>query len=305
MPRFRAILLLLLGLTLFGCRREPTAQEQGALHLATLRQAGLLGGKRESTRVLDVRLVTPKATGFSASSEPLWWATLRTDDDEAGYLAWRASGERALVDFSLEGLTEVSAPQTVALPGVPPIQQFALRGPDGKPVASGCVPTAAASLVAYWSNRGTYDWQADDSHEGLTLRLRDRLPMQSIPDLVGFTGGKMALAGTSAQALVTGLKEDAAQYKVAVAVTLEPFAFAALRQEIAAGRPALVTCGVPVPRKPELSWGHAVVAVGFAEVDGRPFVAVVDNYLVVRSPGTLRWIAAERCRETIFVRPVR
>jgi hypothetical protein len=305
MPRFRATLLLLLGLTLFGCRREPTAEEQGALHLAALRQAGLLAGKRGSTQVLDVRLVSPKATRLGSSGEPLWWATLQTDDGEAGYLAWRAGGDRTLVDFSLEGLTDLSAPQAVALPGVPPIQQFSLRGPDGKPVASGCVPTAAASLVAYWSNRGTYDWQADDSHEGLTMRLRDRLPMQTIPDLAGFTDGKMALAGTSAQALVAGLKEDAAQYKVAVAVTLEPFAFVALRQEVAAGRPALVTCGVPVPRKPELSWGHAVVAVGFAEVDGRPFVAVVDNYLVVRAPGTLRWIAAERCREIIFVRPVR
>lgn len=304
MPRFRAILLLLLGLTLFGCRREPTAEEQGALHLAALRRAGFWVGQREPVR-LTVHLVLPQATRLSASGEPLWWATLQTADGAAGFLAWRANGDRALVDFSLEGLTEISVPQAVALPGVPPIQQFSLRGPDGKPVASGCVPTAAASLVAYWSNSGAYDWQADDSHEGLTLRLRDRLPMQAIPDLDGFTDGKMALAGTSALALVAGLKEDAAQYKVAVAVTLEPFAFASLREEIDAGRPALVTCGVPVPRKPELNWGHAVVAVGYAEVDGRPFVAVVDNYLAVRVPGTLRWIAAERCRETVFVRPVR
>ncbi len=305
MPRFRPVLLVLLGMLLFGCRREPTAEGQAASHLAALRQAGFLGGKRGSTQVLDVRLVAPQATGFSAAGEPLWWATLQTDDGEAGFLAWQVGGGHELVDFALEGLAELSTEQGVALPGVPPIQQFAVRGKDGQAVASGCVPTAAASLVAYWSNRGTYDWQADDSHEGLTLRLRDRLPMQAIPDLAGFTDGKMALAGTSAHALVAGLKEDAAQYKVPVAVTLEPFAFAALRQEIVAGRPALLTCGVPVPRKPELSWGHAVVAVGFAEIDGRPFVAVVDNYLVVRSPGTLRWIAADRCRELVFVRPAR
>ena len=89
MPRFRTFFLLLLALALFGCRRAPTAEEQGALHLTALRRAGFLAGKRGSTQVLDVRLVTPKATRLSASGEPLWWATLQTDDGEAGFLAWQ------------------------------------------------------------------------------------------------------------------------------------------------------------------------------------------------------------------------
>lgn len=301
----RCAVFLLAGLSLAACRREVAPEGQGAAHLEALRQAGMLDGKRGSTHVLDVRLVTPKATRWSTGAPSFWWATLQTDDGEAGYLAWKDDASHALIDFSLEGLVSLDLSRARVLDGVPPVQQFAVRGSDGKPVASGCVPTAGASLMAYWSNRGTFDWQADDSHQGLVLRLRDRMAMSALPDLEGFTDGKMQLAGATTSALVAALKEDAAQYKVKVEVASSAFAFDALRQEIRAGRPAVVTCAVLVPRKPELSWGHAVVAVGYAEIAGEPFIAVIDNFLEARQPGTVRWIAASRCREIVVIRPIR
>jgi hypothetical protein len=302
---FRTFLILSLALWLGGCRRELGPEEQGAAHLEALRQAGMLDGKRGSTHVLDVRLITPKATRWSSGAPSFWCATLQTDDGEAGFLAWKGDASHALVDFLLEGQLSLDLPGARVLDGVPPVQQFVVRGADGKPVASGCVPTAGASLMAYWSNRGTFDWQADDSHQGLVLRLRDRMAMSVLPDLEGFTDGKMQLAGATSSALVAALKEDAAQYKVKAEVTSSAFTFEALRQEIRAGRPAVLICTVLVPRKPELAWGHAVVAVGFAEVAGEPFIAVIDNFLEARQPGTVRWIAAAQARELVFVRPVR
>jgi len=301
----RCALFLLVGLALGGCRRQPSPRETGARHLAALREAGLLAGSRGATQVLAVRMVSPRPTRWSADPAPFWWASLRNEDGEAGYLAWKADASQELLDFSLEGLVALETPAARVLDGVPPVQQFVVRGGDGQPVASGCVPTAGASLIAYWSNRGTFDWQADDSHQGLTRRLRDRMPMVVLPDLEGYTDGAMALAGASTEALVAALAEDAKDYKVRVTIARTPFDFGALQREIGLGQPVVLICGVLVPRKPELAWGHAVVAVGFAQVAGRPFVAVVDNFHVPRQPGTVRWIAAERCRELVFVRPVR
>jgi len=295
----------LLAVFLAGCGREATPEEQGRRHLETLRQAGLLGGQRGSTQILAVRKVQPVATRWSAPAGPIYWATLQSDNGPAGYVAWQANTRHELLDFSLEGLTEIQVPKAKALPGVPPIQQFAVRGADGKPVASGCVPTAGGSLMAYWSNRGTFDWQADDSHEGLVLRLRDRLPMLVVPDDEGYTDGKMALAGAMPDALVAGLKADAAQYRIAVDVSLVAFSLSALRQEVDEGRPALLTCNVLVPRKPELSWGHAVVAVGYAEIGGRTFVGIIDNFYISAQPGSVRWIDATRCQALVWVHPLR
>jgi len=295
----------LLAVFLAGCGREATPEEQGRRHLETLRQAGLLGGQRGSTQILEVRKVQPVATRWSAPAGPIYWATLQSDNGPAGYVAWQANARHELLDFSLEGLTEIQVPKAKALPGVPPIQQFAVRGADGKAVASGCVPTAGGSLMAYWSNRGTFDWQADDSHQGLVLRLRDRLPMEVLPDDEGYTDGKMALAGAMPDALVAGLKADAAQYRVSVDVALVAFSIPVLRKEVDEGRPSLLVCNVLVPRKPELSWGHAVVAVGYAEVGGKTFVGVVDNFYACEQPGTVRWIDAARCQALVLVRPTK
>ncbi len=284
---------------------QSRAVAEGLAHLDDLRSSGLLAGARAQTRLGEVRRIVPVATRWSAPGEPFWWAELTGPDGSAGYLAWRESGDRGLLDFALEGLVAIDLPQAQALAGVPAIQQFPLQGADGQAVASGCVPTAGASLIAYWSNRGTFDWQADDSHEGLVRRVRDRLPMSVIADVEGYADGKMALAGCFPGSLAVGLQEDADQYRIPVRVTVAPFRSETLVEELAAGRPALVSCIVLVPRKPELAWGHEVVAVGQAEIAGARFVGVIDNYFAPRIPGTIRWIPAERCSSLVLVRPVK
>jgi len=308
MGPWRAIVVGLLAVWLTGCDSQPKSAEQrqaqARTHLQSLSAAGLLAGARGEVQVASVRQVMPVATRWSSAGEPFCWAELKSvTGTPAGYLAWQATGQHALLDFSLEGLTELAAPDAKALAGVPPIQQFPIKGADGRPVASGCVPTAGGSLMAFWSNRGTFDWQADDSHEGLVRRLRDRLPMAVLADVEGYTDGKMALAGAFPEPLVAGLRADAAQYRVSVEIKLVRYSNQVLQTEISEGRPALLMCNVLVPRKPELSWGHAVVAVGYAEVAGKSFVGIIDNFYVCQQPGTVRWIAADRCSALVLVRP--
>jgi hypothetical protein len=310
MGPWRAIVVGLLAVWLTGCDSQPKSAEQrqaqARSHLQSLSAAGLLAGARGEVQVASIRQVTPVATRWSSAGEPFCWAELKSvTGTPAGYLAWQATGQHALLDFSLEGLTELAAPDAKALAGVPPIQQFPIKGADGQPVASGCVPTAGGSLMAFWSNRGTFDWQADDSHEGLVRRLRDRLPMSVIADVEGYADGKMALAGCFPGSLAVGLQEDADQYRIPVRVSVAPFRPETLAEELAAGRPALVSCIVLVPRKPELTWGHEVVGVGQAEIAGARFVGVIDNYFVPRIPGSIRWIQAERCSALVLVRPRR
>jgi len=308
MGPWRAIVVGLLAVWLTGCDSQPKSAEQrqaqARTHLQSLSAAGLLAGARGEVQVASVRQVMPVATRWSSAGEPFCWAELKSvTGAPAGYLAWQATGQHALLDFSLEGLTELAALDAKALAGVPPIQQFPIKGADGRPVASGCVPTAGGSLMAFWSNRGTFDWQADDSHEGLVRRLRDRLPMAVLADVEGYTDGKMALAGAFPEPLVAGLRADAAQYRVSVEIKLVRYSDQVLQTEISEGRPALLMCNVLVPRKPELSWGHAVVAVGYAEVAGKSFVGIIDNFYVCQQPGTVRWIAADRCSALVLVRP--
>jgi len=308
MGPWRAIVVGLLAVWLTGCDSQPKSAEQrqaqARSHLQSLSAAGLLAGVRGEVQVASIRQVTPVATRWSSAGEPFCWAELKSGTGApAGYLAWQATGQHALLDFSLEGLTELAAPSAKALAGVPPIQQFPIKGTDGRPVASGCVPTAGGSPMAFWSNRGTFDWQADDSHEGLVRRLRDRLPMAVLADVEGYTDGKMALAGAFPEPLVAGLRADAAQYRVSVDIKLVRYSDQVLRTEISEGRPALLMCNVLVPRKPELTWGHAVVAVGYAEVAGKSFVGIIDNFYVCQQPGTVRWIAADRCSALVLVRP--
>lgn len=295
---------LCLAFTLLcGCSPEQSEVAQGQAHLRELRRSGLVPAGAVNLSLGEVQRITAVPTRWSRGGDVLCWAELQSADGAAGYMAWSAEAPHQLTDFSIEGLTAIDLPQAKALSGVPAIQQFAIKGPKGQPVASGCVPTAGASLIAYWSNRGTYDWQADDSPEGLVRRIRDRLPMVVLPDVEGYTDGHMALAGCSPTALAAGLQADAVQYRIPVTVKVAAFDRLELAKEIAAGRPALVSCTVLVPRKPTLNWGHQVVAVGQAEVSGRHYVGIIDNFYVPCLPGTVRWIAEEQCSALLVVRP--
>ena len=298
----RASLFVLVA-WLLGCAEPKPEVVQAESHLGALRSAGLVPDALKSMEVGEVRRIRPEPTRWQRQGRPFWWAELRCDDGAAGHLAWTDEGR--LIDFSLDGLREVISPQAFALAGVPPIQQFPLKATDGTPVASGCVPTAGASLIAFWSARpGAAAWGGAGGQD-LVRRLRSRMRMGVIPDLEGYTDGKMSLAGAFPDELAEALQADADERGVDVDVALSGYDRQLLGAEISAGRPVLVSCVVLLPRKPELCWGHQVVGVGRAEVGGAHYVGVIDNFFTPRIPGSIRWIAEDRVAQLVLVRPRR
>jgi hypothetical protein len=129
------------------------------------------------------------------------------------------------------------------------------------------------------------------------------MQMSVIPDDEGYTDGKMSLAGAFPAALAEAMQADADARGVVVDIAISGYDRQLLSTELSAGRPLLLTCLVMLPRKPELSWGHQVVAVGRAEVGGTHFVGIIDNFFVPRLGGTIRWIAEDRVNQLVLVRP--
>jgi hypothetical protein len=295
--------LFVLVTWLLGCADPKPEIVQAESHLAAIRSAGLVSDALKSVEVGEVQRIRPEPTRWQRQGRPFWWAELRCAEGSAGYLAWTDDGP--LIDFSLEGLGEVISPQAFALAGVPPIQQFPLKAPDSTPVASGCVPTAGASLIAFWSARpGTAAW-GGAGEQDLVRRLRARMRMGIIPDLEGYTDGKMSLAGAFPDELAAALQADADERGVDIDVAISGYDRRLLSAELSVGRPVLVSCVVLLPRKPELSWGHQVVGVGRAEVGGAHYVGVIDNFFTPRIAGSIRWIAEDRIGQLVLVRPRR
>ena len=298
----RASLFVLVA-WLLGCAEPKPEVVQAESHLAALRNAGLVPKALGDVEVAAIRRVQPVPTRWVRTGRPFWWAELRCDDGAAGHLAWTDEGR--LIDFSVEGLRDAATPHAFALAGVPPIQQFPMKSADGSLVASGCVPTAGASLIAFWAARPTTEAWGGEGEQALVLRLRSRLRMGVIPDLEGYTDGKMSLAGAFPDELAEALQADADERGVDVDVALSGYDRQLLGAEISAGRPVLVSCVVLLPRKPELCWGHQVVGVGRAEVGGAHYVGVIDNFFTPRIPGSIRWIAEDRVAQLVLVRPRR
>ena len=286
-----------------GCADSHPELKEAQAQLTAIRQAGLLGS--DTVRIASVRLIQPVATRWGPAAQPFWWAELQGPDGSAGYLAWQEGGRRKLLDFSIEGVKAMTSPSAKAIGGIPSIQQFAIAGADGVAVASGCVPTAGASLIAFWSRESGLNWRGGADEHSLVSRVRARLPMVVIPDREGYTDGKMALAGAFSQDLALAIQQDADERKVKVGVGFAEFDFRVLRREIDADRPVLLSCVVLVPRKPALAWGHQVVAVGWAKIGEESFVGIIDNFYTPRLSGTVRWIAASDCQTVVWVRPER
>jgi len=286
-----------------GCADSHPELKEAEAQLTAIRQAGLLGS--DTVRIGVVRLIQPVATRWGPAAQSFWWAELQGPDGSAGYLAWQASGGRRLLDFSLEGVKAVTSPSAKAIGGIPPIQQFAIARADGVAVASGCVPTAGASLIAFWSRESSLNWGAGADEQALVSRVRARMPMVTITDLEGYTDGKMSLAGASPMNLALAMQQDADERKVKVGVDFAYYNHELLCREIVAGRPVLVSCVVLVPRKPTLAWGHQVVAVGWAKVGKENFVGIIDNFFEPRLAGSIRWIANGFCQTMVTVRPER
>jgi hypothetical protein len=298
----RASLFVLVAF-LCGCSEPKPEVVQAESHLAALRNAGLVPWALGEVEIAVIRRVQLLPTRWVRQGRAFWWAELRCDDVSAGYLAWTDDGR--LFDFSVEGLRDATTPQAFALAGVPPIQQFPLKSPDGTLVASGCVPTAGASLIAFWSARPAAAAWGGEGEQALVRRLRSRMRMGVIPDAEGYTDGKMSLAGAFPEQLAEALQADADERGVDVDVAISGYDRRLLSAELSAGRPVLLSCMVLVPRKPQLSWGHQVVAVGRAEIGGAHYVGVIDNFYVPRLTGTIRWIAEDRVNLLVLVRPRR
>lgn len=232
---------------------------------------------------------------------PVWSAIITGPDGKTGHLIWDTVGQGRLVEFSLDDKLAIEG----VITGVPALQEFPIKGEDGKLVASGCVPTAAASLVSYWTKNGSPQWSGEDGKtpKELALRLRKLMKMSLYPDNDGYSPNGMALAGTFPTELKNALIADSKSHGVSASVELERFSFKKLKEEIKAGRPALLSCVVRVAHKPELSWGHQVVAIGVCHADGLDLVGVLDNFYPTKHPETIRWIRKDAFRAIVTVRP--
>jgi hypothetical protein len=237
---------------------------------------------------------------------PAWWAKVTNQKGGAGYLAWDSDSEGKLIEFAFEASLDVDTPDAKALNGVPALQQFAIPLKDGKAIASGCVPTSAASVIGFWIGHGYPQWRGDagaDLLQSLAKRIRARLKMDPIPDKDGYTDDGMTLAGAMPDDLADAIQADADERHAPIQSSVSRFRFETLQSEIGAGRPVILGCLVRLPQKPQLSWGHEVAGVGWAKIGDVRFVGVVDNFYPVKNPATIRWIRSDAFDSLIAIRP--
>jgi len=288
---------------------EPAAQEassHGAAHLAELTAQPWLAEWKGST-LADVRLVEQrKDLTWPTGLPPAWWAKITNPKGGTGYLAWDSDGEGKLIEFAFDADLIVDSPDAKALSGVPALQQFAIPQKDGTTIASGCVPTSAASVLGFWIEHGYPQWRADAGAkplQSLTQRIRARLKMEAIPDKEGYTDDGMTLAGAMPDDLAHAIQADADEHRVPMQSSVSDFLFETLQSEIAASRPVILSCSVRLPHKPQLSWGHEVAGIGWAKIGAVQFVGVVDNFYPVKNPATIRWIRSDAFDSLIAIRP--
>lgn len=285
---------------------EIKHEERGALILKEILSQPWAKDWKGAT-LEEIRLVRQKPdldepTGLP----PVWSAIITGPEARTGHLMWDCSGEGKLVEFALDAELKVEGEKAAALSGIPGLQEFPMKDVEGRLVASGCVPTAAATVVAYWSANGFPQWRGAEgtTNSDLARRLRSRLTMTLYPDTDGFSENGMALAGAYPADLVKALREDTKEHKVPMVCDIARFSMARLKEEVAAKRPVLLSCVVRVAHKPELSWGHEVAAVGWAKIDGVELAGVLDNFYPTKYPETIRWIRQEAFQSIITLRPI-
>jgi hypothetical protein len=253
---------------------------------------------------------------------PVWEIRFTFGSLGAGYLFLSGDGELRLEEFAFDLPHPVPPLNGGWIRGIPNLQQFPVPSPSGKgQTASGCVPTSAASLVGFWAARVFPHWlpqrpasaaplpqQAgtppeDSDLRAFTLRLREKMRMIEIPDKEGYADGSLSLSGALPSDAATALQKTAQEQQVAVHVSESEFSVSQLRTEIGAGRPVLVSCTVRLPHKPDLAWGHEMVAAGFQQVEDFDYVGVVDNFMPLKNASTLRWIEKSAFHSAICVCP--
>ena len=288
--------LLALGSFVLAAEAPPTHRERGRVILKEILAQAWAASWHEAS-LENVRLVAQKKDlAHPTGLPPVWHAELKGPDGRTGYLMWDNKKEGRLVEFALDDTLPVKG----AINGVPPLQQFPVIDPDGKAMASGCVPTSAPSLLSYWIERQHQD--APPTRE-VTLTLRKQLRMIPFPDTDGFTPDGMTLAGALPISMAKVLENEVTRRKWPLAVRHLPFSMKYFREEIAAGHPTLLACTVRVPHLPHLSWGHAVVGIAASRIDEVDLVGIHDNFYPTRNPGTIRWIGSNAFRSLTVVVP--
>ena len=316
------VLIGLGALLLASCRPAPTPSNSGESQLNSLQQVFqqsiyISESKDFQLKLENTREIKGQKGAWQDTPENLWWADFKGPHEITGYLSWSTQAPYALEEFLLsdsQGLWQKAyrsvtktadktlQPNLIFLPDVPPLQQFPIQSTPSNIVASGCVPTAGASLIAYWSQRGYRSWCPSDlKYDALTQRLRQRLTMSVIPDEAGYTDKTMALAGAFPANLAEGLKADATACGLHATIQHRPFDPKVYLSELEAARPVLLSCTVPVPQQPHLSWGHEVVGVGYLRLGDQIFIGVIDNFLPLAANGSPRWITAAHFSDMVTV----
>ena len=260
----------------------------------------------KSATLKNIRLIFEKPDLHQPLNlPPVWSALISGPNGASGHLIWDSIGEGRLVEFSLDDKFEVEGDLGQAISGVPSFQQFPIPGKDLEQIASGCVPTAAASVVSYWASQKYPSWggHGKNSQKDLVLRLRSKLKMTPFPDIDGFTANRMALAGAYPSELLKVLKAETVAYNLPIQIGFVRFTFPLFKKEIDNSRPTLMSCLVRVPHKPQLSWPHQVAGVGYYEIDDVKLVGVMDNFFPTNHKETIRWIRQDAFRSILILQP--
>ncbi len=287
--------------------KQAGTRDKGQAHLERITREPW-AEKWKAASLTGTRLVPQKPDQtYGSGLPPVWCAQIAGPEGATGCLMWDSTGGGRLVEFTLDAALTVNSPNARAIIGIPALQQFALERKNGKPVASGCVPTSGASVAAWWISHGQPGWRGtagSNLPHDLCLRLRNRLEMQTIPDTDGFTSDGMDLAGAMPEDLARALQLDADEHHVTLKIDFQRFQFETLKAEINAGRPVLLSCLVRLPHKPDLSWGHAVAGAGWATLDGVNFTGIVDNFFPVKNPAAVRWVRSDSFDSLTTLRPL-
>ncbi|NBV84919.1 MAG: hypothetical protein EBS01_01345 [Verrucomicrobia bacterium] len=303
------IALVLIPFTTVSSPGTPPPEAQAQAHFSRITAAL---APTMSAEIADCRpLLVEQMPGqlFDTKMPPVWVVHIPNGEKNGGYVMWESAENAALLEFALEGRHVPLPRHGAVLADSPALQQFPVLGKGATPVASGCVPTSGAGLVGYWAAHGMPQWLQNlpaGSRETLqecTLRLRQKIRMQEFPDTCGYTEEGMPLSGAYPQELSSAIKKDAAEHGVSIATTFEAFAFDRLKNEINAACPVLLSCTVRLPHKPHLSWGHAVLGVGWLELEDSKFVGIKDNFYPTASEDTIRWIREDAFTSLITVHP--
>ena len=255
------------------------------------------GAKLDAVQLVSQKKDLAHPTGLP----PVWVGEIKGPRGGKGTMMWDQGGEGRIVEFTLDAKLEIKN----VISGIPNLQQFPIEEAGGKVIASGCVPTAAASVVSFWVDKKFPQWRGEDGKTlvDITRRLRARLKMAAFPDTDGFTSNGMTLAGAFPHDLARAIQADAKEKNVGVDCRITRFSIELLKEEIKAGRPVLLSCTVRVPHKPHLSWGHEMAGVGWTKIDGVNLVGVMDNFHPTKHAETIRWIRADVFRSLISIRP--